>query len=66
MGYVTPTLGTINATFMRNRPNAWANGITLIDVRRDGNFNVHLLPTVDGQFSFSGEKYGRRSHRKAA
>jgi hypothetical protein len=64
-GLVAHTIGTVNAHFMRNWPNAWADGITLIDVRRDGKFNVHILPTVDGQFSFAGETYGRKT-RKAA
>ena len=54
MGYVSPILGTANAHFMRNRPNSWAHGFTIVDVREDGNFNRYLTIVCDGQFSFGG------------
>jgi hypothetical protein len=65
MGYVSPILGTTNAHFMRNRPNAWAHGFTIVDVREDGNFNCYLVIVCDGQFSFGGVTYGKLV-RKAA
>lgn len=64
MGYVAPTMGTVNAHFMRNKPNAWANGLTLVDVRPDGAFNLYLIQTVNGQFSFGGDIYGRPEKKK--
>lgn len=66
MGFVCGTAGTVNAYFMRNKPNSWANGISLVEVRADGNFNCHLLPVVDGQFSFAGETYGEKTRKKRA
>jgi predicted phosphodiesterase len=60
MGYVSPVLGTTNAHFMRNRPNSWAQGFTIVDVREDGNFNVFLILVCDGQFSVAGETYGKK------
>ena len=66
MGFVSPLLGTTNAHFMRNRPNAWTHGFTLVDVREDGNFNCYLVTVCDGQFSIGGEVYGNRTRPIAA
>lgn len=60
MGYVCPILGTTNASYMRNRPNAWANGFAIADVRKDGTFNLYTVVTTDGQFTFAGVTYGKR------
>ena len=65
MGYVSPILGTTNAHFMRNRPNAWANGFCIVEVREDGNFNLYTIIVTRGEFTFAGETYSKRL-RKAA
>ena len=59
MGYVSPILGGTNAHFMRNRPNSWAGGFTIVETRANGNFNVYLVIVDEhGQFSFGGNVYG--------
>ena len=61
MGYVCPILGTTNAQFMRNRPNAWANGFCVVEVRADGTFNLYTMIVTKGVFTFAGELYGRKA-----
>ena len=63
MGYVCPILGSINAHYMRNRPNSWAHGFCVADVRPDGNFNLYTIIVCRGEFSFGGEVYGKRNKR---
>jgi hypothetical protein len=50
---------------MHNRPNSWAHGFTVVDVREDGNFNVYLIIVCDGQFSFAGQTYGKKTRKSA-
>jgi hypothetical protein len=66
MGYVSPILGTVNARFMRNKPNAWANGFAIVDVREGGSFNAYLVIVCRGEFSFSGEVYSAKNFRHKA
>lgn len=65
MGYVCPTMGSVNARFKRNRPNSWANGLCIVDGRADDNFNCYTCVTVDGQFSFAAVTYGCMASRAA-
>jgi hypothetical protein len=60
MAYVCPTMGTVNAVFMRNRPNSWANGLSVVETRPDGSFNCYIIQTVKGQFSYGGAIYGAK------
>ena len=59
MGYVSPICGDTNPYYQRNRPNAYANGLTLIEVRSNGNFNCYLCITDrrTGEFSYGGQTY---------
>jgi hypothetical protein len=66
IGYVCPTMGTVNGHFMRNRHNSCANGFCLVEAREDGGFNCYIIMIIDGQFSFAGKSYGIKTSRKAA
>jgi hypothetical protein len=59
MGYVSPIAGNLNPAYMRNKPNAWANGISIIETRPKGNFNCHLVISdrKTGEFSYGGKTY---------
>lgn len=58
MGYVSPIVGTINPRFIKNRPNSFAHGLTLVEVRPNGHFNCYLVITEkDGTFSYGGKTY---------
>jgi hypothetical protein len=58
-GYVSPVCGIPNPRFMKNRPNANTTGVSIIELRPKGNFNVFLALTCDGQFSYGGRTYGK-------
>lgn len=59
MGYVSAIAGETNAAYQRNRPNAYANGLTIVEVRPNGNFNCYLAITDrnTGEFSYGGRTY---------
>jgi hypothetical protein len=61
VGYVSPIAGSINPSYMRNKPNAWANGVTIVETRARGNFNCHLCISdrKTGEFSYGGHTYGK-------
>lgn len=59
--WIAPIGGTVNPAYVRNAPNAWLNGFTLVEVRGGGDFNVYLVIVTRGQCSFAGRVYGKRT-----
>jgi hypothetical protein len=54
----SPILGATNPGYLRNRPTAWLNGFSIVEVTDTGNFNIYSIVVVNGKFSFAGEMYG--------
>lgn len=59
MGWIAPILGATNPGYLRNRPTAWLNGFTVVEVRSNGFFNVYPIIVIDGKFAFGGKEYGK-------
>lgn len=59
MGWIAPILGATNPGYLRNRPTAWLNGFTVVEVRSNGFFNVYPIIVIDGKFAFGGREYGK-------
>jgi hypothetical protein len=58
MGMCAPIAGATNASYLRNRPTAWTNGIVVVETHGNGNFNMIPLLTTNGCFSYGGVLYG--------
>jgi Calcineurin-like phosphoesterase len=60
MGWIAPILGATNPTYLRNRPTAWMNGFTLIELYDVGNkqfFNLFPMLAFDGKCAYGGKVY---------
>lgn len=57
MAWIAPILGNTNPGYLRNRPTAWSNGFVVIEVRKDGRFNLYPVIVCNGEFSFAGEDF---------
>lgn len=57
MAWIAPILGATNPSYLRNRPTAWLNGFTIVEVREKGLFNLYPIVVIDGVFSFGGKEY---------
>lgn len=59
-GHIAPTAGSVNPSYLRNRPTAWLNGFVRIDIdNKTGHFNLYQIITIDGKFIFNGKQYGK-------
>lgn len=58
MGWIAPILGATNPAYLRNRPTAWLNGFTLVEVWDKGYFNLYQIIVTGGKFSYAGKIYG--------
>lgn len=58
MGWIAPCLCDVNPSYLRNRPTAWVNGFTIVEVQDNGAFNVYPVIITKGTFSFGGKVYG--------
>ena len=58
MAWIAPILGATNPAYLRNRPTAWLNGFTIVEVRDKGMFNLYPIIVIDGKFSYGGKEYG--------
>lgn len=60
--YCSPCACTTNPAYLQNRPTAWVNGFTIVELhdpkKQNSNFNVYPIIVSDGMFSFGGETYG--------
>lgn len=57
-GYINAIVGAVNPSYLRNRPTAWLNGFSIVEVQPDGLFNLYMINVIKGRFSFNGEVYG--------
>lgn len=60
MGWIAPCVCDVNPSYLRNRPTAWLNGLTIVEVSAKGAFNVYPVIVTDGKFSFGGKTYGEK------
>lgn len=58
MAWIAPIGGKVNAGYLKARPTAWVNGIVIIEVQDDGNFNVFPAIVAKGRFCYGGKVYG--------
>lgn len=58
-GYVSPCACELNPAFMKNKPSSWVNGFTIVEVMKNGAFNVYPVIVTNGRFSFAGVEYGK-------
>jgi len=59
-GYINAILGSVNPSYLRNRPTAWLNGFSIVEVQPNGLFNLYLINVIKGKFSYGGKVYGER------
>ena len=58
MAWCSPIVGFTNPSYLRNRPTAWVNGFTFVEVMDTGDFNVLPIVVTKGRFSYGGVVYG--------
>jgi hypothetical protein len=60
--YSSPAACTTNPLYLLNRPTAWVNGFSIVELHNPGsdksNFNVYPVVVSEGKFSFGGNLYG--------
>lgn len=65
VAYSSPACCTLNPSYLKNRPNAWVNGFTVVELheptKANSNFNVYPIIVSDGTFSFGGQVYGKKA-----
>lgn len=63
IGVCSPAACNLNPGYLKNRPTAWINGFTIIELHDpenpNSNFNVYPVVVSDGLFSFGGKIYGQ-------
>lgn len=57
-GAVNAIVGETNPSYLRNRPTAWTQGFSIVEVHEDGTYNLYLVNIHKGRFSFAGRMYG--------
>jgi hypothetical protein len=58
IGYIAPILGACNPDYLRNRPTAWLNGFTIIELyTASGFFNCYPVIVINGKFAYGGKIY---------
>jgi predicted phosphodiesterase len=57
MAWIAPILGATNPSYLRNRPTAWLNGFTIVELRDKGLFNLFPVVVIEGEFSYGGKIY---------
>ena len=50
-------LRTLNAPFLKGKPNNWRHGFGIVEYRIDGTFTQYVPTMVNGGFSFNGKKF---------
>lgn len=59
-GHIAPIAGSVNPSYLRNRATAWLNGMVLIDVFPNGQFNLYPVIVINGTASYGGKQYGKK------
>jgi len=57
MAWIAPIGGRVNAGYLKSRPTAWVNGLVIIEVLEDGNFNLFPAIVNKGKFAYGGKVY---------
>lgn len=61
MGWIAPILGQTNAAYLRNRPTAWTNGLTVVELfDNNKKFNLYTLIATDGEIAYGGKVYSAK------
>src|SRR3990167_2019739 len=60
MGFISPILGKVNPSYMRNRPCAWVNGFNVTEFHPNGNFNHFPIVCTRGMCMYGGRLYGKK------
>lgn len=58
MAWIAPILGATNPDYLRNRPTAWMNGFTIVELYSNGMFNCYPVITIEGRCAYGGKLYG--------
>jgi hypothetical protein len=65
VSYCSPAACTTNPHYLHNRPSAWVNGFTIVELhdpnKENSNFNVYPVIVSEGRFSFGGVTYGTKA-----
>jgi predicted phosphodiesterase len=62
MAWIAPIAGNTNPGYLRNRPTAWLNGFTIVEMHPNNrDFNLYPVIVTSGRFLFSGKVYGRQA-----
>jgi len=53
-GWINPILGATNPDYLRNRPTAWLNGFSIVEVyNASGFFNCYPIIVINGRFAYA-------------
>ena len=47
-------LRTLQAKFLKGKPNNWSHAMGIFEFRKDGSYTRYVPIIVDGKFSFNG------------
>lgn len=50
-------LRTLNAPFMKGKPNNWSHAFGIFEFRADGTYTRYVPIIIDGEFSFNGKVF---------
>jgi len=56
--WINPILGAVNPDYLRNRPTAWLNGFTIVELYTANLFNCYPIFVFNGKFAYGGKIYG--------
>ncbi|MGA7401141.1 MAG: hypothetical protein WBW38_14035 [Candidatus Sulfotelmatobacter sp.] len=57
-GWINPILGATNPEYLRNRPTAWLNGFSVVEIyNASGFFNCYPIIVINGRFAYGGKVY---------
>ena len=57
-GWINPILGATNPDYLRNRPTAWLNGFSIVELyTASGFFNLYPVVVLNGRFAYAGKVY---------
>ena len=68
MGWTLPTMGSVNPSFARNRPNSHVHGFGVVELMPAGQFNLYTVITDSqtGAFAYGGQRFtGELAKRRA-
>ena len=58
--WATGCVGSVNASYLKNRPTGWLNGFAITEFYGTrGNFSHYPVTVLGGRFAYGGKEYGR-------